>query len=293
MRSSGFALTGALLLATNASAKPAPPAKMLSPSGKWAVEYAKDMCVLNRKFGGGADEMVLAIKPAPNSDQARIMVLRKASESNIRTGTATLRFSDGTVPSYAMASSGWTKGMVVTAIDLPRSSLAPLVAGGRVAIHFGIGLNHEFAPTGMAAAMQALAKCERDLLRGWGMSEAAQDAIATLPKAEIAKLFTDQDYPNKLVEKGIQGSVCALLTIDSNGAVTACRAIESSRTVELDELTCAIFRKRARYAPAIDKTGKAVSAPSYFRVNWMVEGSGSGSYRINSAPTSPPTTTAH
>ena len=65
----------AVLLASNALARPVPPPKLLTPSGKWAIEYAMDMCALNRKFGSGADEMLLAIKPAPNSDQARIMVL--------------------------------------------------------------------------------------------------------------------------------------------------------------------------------------------------------------------------
>lgn len=293
MHISEFAVAAALLLTSSASAKPASPAKLLTPSGKWAVEYAKDMCVLNRSFGSGSDEILLAIKPAPNSDQARIMLVRKASKSNLRTGTATVRYSDGSIPSYAMASSGWANGMVLTAIDLPRSSLAPLVAGGKIAIRFGPGLNHEFAPTAMAAAMQALAKCERDLLKGWGMTEAAQDAIATMPKVDYAKLFMSQDYPSKLVERGIQGSVGALLTIESDGAVSACRAIESSRTIELDELTCAIFVKRARYAPALDKSGKAVAALSYYRVNWMLEGSGGASYETSSAPYSPRSTTAN
>ncbi|MCY7280077.1 MAG: energy transducer TonB [Sphingomonas bacterium] len=284
MRMSGYAAIAALLLASGAAAKLAPPAKLLTPSGKWAVEYAKEMCVLNRKFGRGADEMLLAIKPAPNSDQARIIVLVKAAKSRVRTGTATVRFSDGSVPGYAMASSGWANGMVLTAIDLPRSSLAPLVAGGKIAIRFGPGLNHEFAPTAMAPAMQALAKCERDLLKGWGMSEAAQDAIATMPKVEYTKLFKSQDYLIRLIEKGIQGSVGALLSVDSTGAVSACRAIESSRTVELDELTCAIFLKRARYEPAIDKSGKAVSALTYYRVNWMIEDGSSANYRIGNDP---------
>ena len=292
MRYSGLGAVAVLILASNAPAKPTPAAKLLTPSGKWAVEYAKEMCVLNRKFGSGADEMLLAIKPAPNSDQARIMVLRKASRSNSRTGTATVRYSDGSIPSYAMASSGWANGMSLTAIDVPRTSLAPLVAGGKIAIRFGLGLNHEFAPTAMAAAMQALAKCERDLLKGWGMTEAAQDAIATMPKVDYTKLFTSRDYPLKLVEKGIQGSVGALLTIDSTGAVSACRAIESSRTVELDELTCAIFLKRARYEPAIDKSGKAVPALSYYRVNWMLDGGGMNYTTTTAAPPSPPMSTA-
>lgn len=284
----------AVLLAGNALAKPVPPAKLLTPSGKWAIEYAKDMCALNRKFGSGADEVLLAIKPAPNGDQARIMILRKGRSTDVRTGKAGVRFSDGSVPTYAVASSGWVKGMVLTAVDMPRSALAPLIAGGRVSIRFGPGLNHEFAPTGMAAAMQALASCERDLLKSWGMSEAEQDAIAEMPKVEYKGLFTANDYPSKMIDNGIQGSVGALLSISATGAVTACRAIETSRAVELDEVTCAILRRRAKFAPAIDKSGKAVPAVTYFRVVWMLDG-GSGADYSNSAsgPPSPPMSAAH
>ena len=293
MRYTGFGAVAVLLLASNAPAKPTPAAKLLVPSGKWAVEYAKEMCVLNRKFGSGADEMLLAIKPAPNSDQARIMVLRNGRSTDIRTGRAGVRFSDGSAPAYALASSGWNDGKVLTAIDLPRSSLAPLIAGGRISIRFGPGLNHEFAPTGMAAAMQALATCERDLLKGWGMSEAAQDAMADMPKGDANGLFKSDDYPDKLIEKGIQGSVGALLTVDATGAVAACRAIESSRTVELDVLTCAIIRKRAKYSPAIDKSGKAVPAMIYYRVQWMIEGGRRADYSMaTDVPPPPPVSTA-
>lgn len=283
----------ALLLASNALAKPGPAPKLLTPSGKWAIEYAKDMCALNRKFGTGANEFLLAIKPAPNGDQVRIMVLRKGRSSDIRKGKAGVRFSDGSIPTYAVATSGWVNGMVLTALDLPRSSLAPLVAGGRVSIRFGPGLNHEFAPTGMAAAMTALAKCERDLIKSWGMSEAQQDAIAEMPKVENKGLFTDDDYPNNLIMKEIQGSVGALLSISATGVVTACRAIESSRAVELDEVTCAILSSRAKFTPAIDKSGKAVPAVTYFRVMWILEGGSSSDYSYtNTGPPSPSMSTA-
>lgn len=269
-------------------AKALPPPTLLTPSGKWAVEYAKDMCALNRSFGTGADQMVLAIKPAPNSDQARIMVLRKAPEDQIRRGTADVKFSDGSAPAYAMASSGWANGMSLTAIDLPRSSLKPLMEGGTISIRFGRGLNHVFAPTGMAAAMAALGKCERDLLKGWGMSEAAQDAIVQLPTIKYQGLFNSNDYPTKLVDAGVQGSVGALLSVDANGSVSDCRVIEKSRSEVLDKATCSIFEKRAHYRPAIDKSGKPVPALTYFRVNWMIDTGGVPDSVTKSAPPPPP-----
>ena len=62
MRNSGFVFAAVPLLASNAIAKPAPPAKLLAPSGKWAVEYAKEMCVLNRAFGSGTDDIFALLR---------------------------------------------------------------------------------------------------------------------------------------------------------------------------------------------------------------------------------------
>ena len=253
------------------AAKPTPPpATLLAPSGKWTIEYAKDMCVLTRAFGTGSDAILFALKPAPNSDQARIMLIRKTPTQSPHVGTAIVRLSDGSVPSYAQAKSSWAKGVSLTAIDLPRSSLDPLIAGGTITIRFGGKINATFAPTGMAAAVKQLGACERDLLTGWGMTVEAQDAIAQLPRLDLRPLFRNDDYPNNLLNAGVQGSVGALMRVDATGAVDDCKAIEQSGTAQLDDVTCQILRKRAKYQPAIDRLGKPVPALIFYRINWMI-----------------------
>jgi hypothetical protein len=270
-------------------AKGPPPAPTpIAPSGKWSIEYGKDMCVLSRTFGSGKDQLMFALKPAPNSDQMRLLLLHKTGLETPHAGNAWVRLSDGSSPKYAQARSQWAKGLSLTAIDLPRSSLDPLVAGGTITIAFGPKINYTIAPTAMAAAVKALGACERDLLKNWGMDEAAQDALARPPAGGAAGLFKSDDYPDKLVEQGVQGSVGALLTVDAAGTVSDCRAIEPSGTPELDTVTCTIFKTRAKYRPAVDRSGKAVPALTYYRVNWVI----ADDWGFNVSPTNavPPAT---
>ncbi len=126
------------------------------------------------------------------------------------------------------------------------------------------------------------------------MDEAAQDAIAKPPTMEAAGVFKSDDYPDKLVEQGVQGSVGALLTIDASGAVTDCRAIEPSGAPELDAVTCNIFKTRAKYRPAVDHSGKPVPALTYYRVNWiLVDDWGFNASTTNSVPPATAMTPVH
>lgn len=263
----------------------------LAPSGQWAVEYGKDMCVLSRPFGEGKQRVIFSLKPAPNSDQARIMLIRQAGREDPLAGKAEVRFSDGSVPAWSQGKSATAKGIGLTSIDLPRSSLAPLEKGGSISIRFGRKTDLTLTPRDMSSAVKAWAKCEADLLKTWGMDETAQAAMASIPyRTDKGSLFNSDDYPDRLLNRGVQGTVGALLTVDAQGNVADCRAVEPSGTPELDQHTCRIFRQRARYQPAVDRDGKPMAALAFQRVNWMI--GDSWFFTVNpGAPTSAPMST--
>jgi len=259
------------------------PPIVVHPSGPWAVEYAQNMCVLTRPFGTGADRVIFAFKPAPNSDSGRIMLIRSASGSTVAQGKAEILLSDGSRPAWAYFWSAASKGNSLTAIDLPRSSLAPLFRGGSLTVRAGKQLNYTLMPTGTAKAIEALSKCEADLLKSWGMDEAAQAALAKLPEREGEPFFRPDDYPEDLLTKGVQGSVGILMSVDEAGRLTECRAVETSGTPALDEATCNVVRKRARFRPAQRKDGKPMAALTYWRVNWQI--ADSYTYELNPGTT--------
>jgi periplasmic protein TonB len=84
-------------------------------------------------------------------------------------------------------------------------------------------------------------------------------AVRARAKANLASLIREGDYPSKAMRKGEQGAVAFTLEVAANGRVTACRVTSASRSASLDEATCRIMTKRARFTPARDAQGNPVS----------------------------------
>jgi protein TonB len=92
-------------------------------------------------------------------------------------------------------------------------------------------------------------------------------------RGDVRALFSSDDYPADAQQNGEEGSVRARLTVDARGRVAKCTIIRSSGHVSLDKATCDVLRDRARFSPARDANGKAVS-DSFVTplVVWRLEG---------------------
>jgi protein TonB len=77
-------------------------------------------------------------------------------------------------------------------------------------------------------------------------------------KGDLRRLFSADDYPAAAARKGEEGTVQAVLTVSAEGRVTACRIIRTSGSASLDDGTCRILQRRARFIPAQDINGNAV-----------------------------------
>ena len=78
-------------------------------------------------------------------------------------------------------------------------------------------------------------------------------------RANLASFFSDSDYPSAAQRNEESGTVRVRLTVGPNGRVTNCVVTSSSGSSSLDATTCRIMRSRARFTPARDSTGAAVS----------------------------------
>jgi protein TonB len=98
-------------------------------------------------------------------------------------------------------------------------------------------------------------------------SEAASPARA---KANLASLFTDQDYPAEALAAREQGDVGFSLEVGANGRVTACAVTRSSGSAALDGATCRLISSRARFTPALDAGGATVPDKVAGRIAWRL-----------------------
>lgn len=87
----------------------------------------------------------------------------------------------------------------------------------------------------------------------------AQNPLAvTHPKVIGRPIFHADDYPMEARRNLWSGTVIADLTINERGAVDECKIVMSSGHKLLDDTTCSILVKRARFKPARDKDGNAI-----------------------------------
>ena len=87
-----------------------------------------------------------------------------------------------------------------------------------------------------------------------------------LPSGNPAAWVTSQDVQERL--KDIHGATDFMLWVGANGRVTECTIKKSSGSSELDQLTCALITKRARFVSATDNLGNKVPCPWSSSIHW-------------------------
>ena len=91
---------------------------------------------------------------------------------------------------------------------------------------------------------------------------------AARAKGNLPSLFSTDDYPQAAIRGEEQGTTAARLTISADGRVSDCSVTSSSGSSSLDSATCNILKRRARFTPAKDQNGQAISDTTSTRIRW-------------------------
>ena len=93
---------------------------------------------------------------------------------------------------------------------------------------------------------------------------------AAKAKGNLLSLFSNDDYPQAAIRSEESGTTAVRLTIGSDGRVSDCSVTSSSGSSSLDGATCSILRRRARFTPAKDQAGNAISDTYSLRIKWVL-----------------------
>lgn len=96
-------------------------------------------------------------------------------------------------------------------------------------------------------------------------------ASQTLRLINGGSMIANNDYPPAAQREGREGVVRFEAMIDSNGKVVNCTVIASSGHADLDETTCRLVRRRARFEPGRDGNGAAIGGVFSTRVRWQIQ----------------------
>ena len=96
------------------------------------------------------------------------------------------------------------------------------------------------------------------------------EAQPPLKDAGMASLFSQDDYPVSALRNSQEGTVAVVLDVTPEGRVGACHVEQSSGVAALDEGTCSLLQRRARFTPALDQFGHAIADHYRQRVRWAL-----------------------
>jgi len=92
-------------------------------------------------------------------------------------------------------------------------------------------------------------------------------AVAT-PRNDPGRWVTESDYRTVWINREWTGTARFSLEINASGRVTGCEITRSTGHNTLDNATCQLIAKRARFRPATDASGQAVASTYSNAISW-------------------------
>lgn len=106
-----------------------------------------------------------------------------------------------------------------------------------------------------------------------GFSEAPaapEVSVRAMPREGGPPLISASDYPPAALRNGEQGLVRVTLLVGIDGRVAGCAVTVSSGSQTLDEATCSILRRRARFIAAAQANGSPALDRWVYSFNWVL-----------------------
>jgi protein TonB len=95
----------------------------------------------------------------------------------------------------------------------------------------------------------------------------ARDAIAGPGRSTWV---SNEDYPPGALRVEAQGVVGINVAVGTDGRVTGCEVTASSGNDQLDQATCRLYARRARFQPALDADGNPTPSRHSDRIRWQI-----------------------
>lgn len=95
-------------------------------------------------------------------------------------------------------------------------------------------------------------------------------ATKPVPRTSPATWITDADYRSRWVNEELTGTARFRLEIGTDGRVTGCQVTRSTGHAVLDNATCSLVQRRARFTPARDAAGKPAPGVYESAIVWRL-----------------------
>ena len=94
--------------------------------------------------------------------------------------------------------------------------------------------------------------------------------VAASPANNPGAWVVTADYKTSWIRRELEGTAAFRVTVGRNGRVESCTVTGSTGHGVLDQATCELVTKRARFTPAKDDTGATVAGTYSSAVRWQI-----------------------
>jgi len=234
------------------------------PPGRWTIDYGRISCTLARRIGGD-DSAILALNAPLGTEPGEFVLMDGGAGLDPRlAGRLEIGFGSG-APVAVQATADRRNGRAIVKLSpVPDDFLARAAAGGRIAVTRNGEELFAFAPPDARAGIDALTRCNEDLLRDWGIDVPARRALS-----RVARLRAT--YWASAIMPRANTYLVYVAQVSARGVPTDCRVVVSSRNRGMDLAFCNVMRSTARYEPALDGAGRPVASQYVTRIRWVID----------------------
>lgn len=93
-------------------------------------------------------------------------------------------------------------------------------------------------------------------------------AVSVRASGNRGAWITTDDYPPSAIRAGEEGVVGISLQVGADGRAQSCTVTVPSGHAALDQATCRLYQRRARFTPARDDAGNAIPSTFADRIRW-------------------------
>jgi len=272
MRSLLLAIFAASALTFTSAATAAP--TVWQPVGPARLDQQPTQCTLSREFMVGDERLLAQFQTTFSLATYRVMLASATALRDARPRKVELALRGSDAAREFDAQSGAVPNRKERFLQWYAHDfyLPPLVKDDQDFRISSTKFDAELRWPGAGDAFRQLAGCHDAILAQAGVDTAIVRAapVAAKPANFPAYWATNADYPSSAMRARQEGVVGFLLTIGTDGAVAECRVVSSSGFPNLDDGTCPLIRRRAKFEPARDENGTAVTGYHLSRVTWKI-----------------------
>ena len=260
------AAIGGLLMPQAQAAAVQPDMIDLEPSSHWNADFGDESCALKRKFGEGANEVMLELRKYGPTRGFELTVMGPALKPNGRGFSYRFDAREDLVrPKRYMTRDfeGGFKGITATAFLGPklrtkdaRENRAEMLSSLFIEEGFSSPLALKTGTLG--TPMKVLDHCTKNLMVQWGLIE---DVDGKRPKMSE---FANRDRVSKELRRKLNGRVRqgstdgwvrARIMVDAEGNATSCHPQAPVEDEAFDKIACQAILRLARFEPSTDEAG--------------------------------------